>query len=163
MAVLPVLAVSIAMKFVGVLFILVSILMVLVILIQKGRGGGLSGAFGGGMAGGVLGSKTGDFFTWLTIGLVGLFLLLAAVMAKYYRNSVSVQTAPSRRAAPATTETTPEANAPSVPVAEANKPATPAPTTPAPAATPGANAPAATPTPAPAPAARTPDANRASR
>jgi preprotein translocase subunit SecG len=41
------------------------------------------------MAGGVLGSKTGDFLTWVTIVLVGVFLLLAIVMGKFYRPSVA--------------------------------------------------------------------------
>ncbi|OHB85789.1 MAG: preprotein translocase subunit SecG [Planctomycetes bacterium RBG_19FT_COMBO_48_8] len=61
--------------------------LILMILIQKGRGGGLSGAFGGAMAGGILGSKTGDFLTWVTIVLVGVFLTLAVVMAKFYKPS----------------------------------------------------------------------------
>ena len=89
MTFLPLLAVGILMNFVAVLFVLVAIVLVLVILIQKGRGGGLSGAFGGGMASGLLGSKTGDFLTWVTIGLVAVFLTLAVVMAKFYRPSVS--------------------------------------------------------------------------
>ena len=58
--------------------------LVLIILIQKGRGGGLSAAFGGGMASGILGSKTGDFLTWVTIVLVSIFLLFAVVLAKFY-------------------------------------------------------------------------------
>jgi hypothetical protein len=37
------------------------------------------------MAGGILGSKTGDFLTWVTIVLAGVFLLLAVVMAKFYK------------------------------------------------------------------------------
>jgi preprotein translocase subunit SecG len=73
------------MKLVGFLFALTCIALILIILVQKGKGGGLSSAFGGGMSGGVLGSKTGDFLTWVTIGLVGVFLLLAVVMAKFYR------------------------------------------------------------------------------
>ena len=89
MTVLPLLAVGILMKFVAVLFLLVSVVLVLTILIQKGRGGGLSGAFGGGMASGLLGSKTGDFLTWVTIVLVAVFLTLAVLMAKFYRPSVS--------------------------------------------------------------------------
>ena len=80
MTVLPILAVGILMKLVAALFVLVAIVLVLVILVQKGRGGGLSAAFGGGMAGGLLGSKTGDFLTWVTIVLVAVFLLLAVVM-----------------------------------------------------------------------------------
>jgi len=89
MTFLPLLAVGVVMKLVAVLFVIVSIVLILVILIQKGRGGGLSGAFGGGMASGLLGSKTGDFLTWVTIGLVVVFLGLAVLMAKFFRPSVS--------------------------------------------------------------------------
>jgi preprotein translocase subunit SecG len=85
MTVLPMLAVGFFMNFLAVLFVLVAIVLILVILIQKGRGGGLSGAFGGGMAGSLLGSKTGDFLTWVTIVLVAVFLLLAVVLARFYR------------------------------------------------------------------------------
>jgi preprotein translocase subunit SecG len=85
MTVLPMLAVGILMKFVAVLFVIVAVVLTLVILIQKGRGGGLSAAFGGGMASGLLGSKTGDFLTWVTIVLVAVFLLLAVVLARFYR------------------------------------------------------------------------------
>jgi len=88
MIVSPLLAVSFIMKVVAVLFILCSVVLVLVVLIQKGKGGGLSAAFGGGMASGILGSKTGDFLTWVTIALVGLFLSLALVMAKFYRPGI---------------------------------------------------------------------------
>jgi preprotein translocase subunit SecG len=89
MTVLPLLAVGVLMKFVAVVFILVSLVLILVVLMQKGRGGGLSGAFGGGMASGLLGSKTGDFLTWVTIVLVTIFLFLAVLMARYYRPSTT--------------------------------------------------------------------------
>ena len=61
------------------LFAFVCLIMMLVILIQKPRGGGLSGAFGGagGSANAVFGSKTGDVLTWFTVGCFVLFLLLA--------------------------------------------------------------------------------------
>jgi preprotein translocase subunit SecG len=88
MTVFPILAVGILMKMVGVLFVLVSLVLILVILLQKGRGGGLTAAFGGGMAGGLLGSKTGDFLTWVTIVLVGIFLTLAVLMGKFYRPKI---------------------------------------------------------------------------
>lgn len=59
-------------------FVLVCILLILVILLQKGRGGGLSGAFGGGGGGySAFGAKTGDVFTWITVVLTGLFILIA--------------------------------------------------------------------------------------
>ena len=76
--------VSFIMNVVAVLFVICCVVLILVVLIQKGRGGGLSAAFGGGMASGILGSKTGDFLTWVTIVLVGVFLLLAVVLAKFY-------------------------------------------------------------------------------
>ena len=85
----PLLAVSFIMNVVAVMFGLTCVVLILIILIQKGRGGGLSAAFGGGGASSILGSKTGDFLTWVTIILVGLFLLLAVVMGKFYRPSVS--------------------------------------------------------------------------
>ncbi len=85
MTVVPFLATGILMRFAEVLFVLISVVLILVILIQKGRGGGLSGALGGGMASGLLGSKTGDFLTWATIVVVGVFLLLAVVLAKFDR------------------------------------------------------------------------------
>ena len=84
------LAVGFVMKVVAVLFCMSAVILVLAVLIQKGRGGGLSGAFGGGgMASGILGSKTGDFLTWVTVALVGLFLMLALVMAKFYKSGPS--------------------------------------------------------------------------
>jgi preprotein translocase subunit SecG len=89
MTVFPLLAVGFIMKVVAALFIVCCVSLILIILIQKGRGGGLSGAFGGAGAGGILGSKTGDFLTWVTIVLVGVFLTLAVVMAKFYRPEVS--------------------------------------------------------------------------
>jgi preprotein translocase subunit SecG len=87
MTVLPLLAVGILMKFVAVLFILVSIVLILLVLVQKGKGGGLSAAFGGGMASGLLGSKTGDFLTWATITVAAVFLVLAVILARFYRPS----------------------------------------------------------------------------
>lgn len=84
MNIFPLLAVSAVMKVVAVIFILLAVVLILVVLIQKGRGGGLSGAFGGGMASGILGTKTGDFLTWVTVAVVALFLTLSVIMAKYY-------------------------------------------------------------------------------
>ncbi|MFW6133703.1 MAG: preprotein translocase subunit SecG [Planctomycetota bacterium] len=63
--------------FLGTLFIVICILLILVVLLQRGRGGGLSAAFGGGGGSGAFGTKTGDVFTWVTIVLTALFLLLA--------------------------------------------------------------------------------------
>ena len=62
-----------------VLFVIICLFMILVILIQKPRGGGLTGAFGGagGSASSVFGAKTGDVLTWFTCICFVLFILLA--------------------------------------------------------------------------------------
>ncbi len=91
---LPLLAAAFIMKVIAGFFVLCAVALVLIILIQKGRGGGLGGIFGGGLASGILGSKTGDFLTWVTVSLVGLFLLLAGVLAKFYKPTVSDFDAP---------------------------------------------------------------------
>ena len=53
-------------------------------LIQKPKGGGLSGAFGGGAGGGstqaVIGARVGDVLTIVTVVCFVLFLLLACGM-----------------------------------------------------------------------------------
>jgi protein translocase SecG subunit len=89
MTVFLMLAVSFFANFVAVAFIICAVVLILIVLIQKGKGGGLSAAFGGGMASGILGSKTGDFLTWITIAMVGVFLTLAVVMAKFYKPGIS--------------------------------------------------------------------------
>ena len=62
------------------LFVLISLFLVLLILIQKGRGGGLSSAFGGAGGNTAFGSKTGDVLTWVTSIAFGVFLLLAIAL-----------------------------------------------------------------------------------
>lgn len=60
-----------------VLFLIVCGFLMLLVLIQKGRGGGLSSAFGGAGGATAFGSKTGDVLTWATAVVFGIFLLLA--------------------------------------------------------------------------------------
>ena len=85
----PLAAVSFLMNLVMGIWILVAVLVILVVLIQKGRGGGIGAAFGGGGAGSLLGTKTGDFLTWVTIALVAVFLFLGLVMVKFYKPAPS--------------------------------------------------------------------------
>ncbi len=50
-------------------------LIILVVLLQRGRGGGLAGAFGGGGSSSAFGAKTGDVFTIVTVVLAAVFLV----------------------------------------------------------------------------------------
>jgi preprotein translocase subunit SecG len=85
----PMLAVSFFANLIAIVFVICAVLLMLIVLIQKGKGGGLGAAFGGGLASGILGSKTGDFLTWVTVAMAGVFLALAIVMAKFYKPGIS--------------------------------------------------------------------------
>jgi len=66
-----------------VFFLFVSIVMILIVLIQRPQGGGLGGAFGGGAAGSgqtAFGARTGDVLTWATITIFVVFLVTAALL-----------------------------------------------------------------------------------
>ena len=63
-----------------VLFLTVCLFLILLVLIQKGRGGGLASAFGGAGGNTAFGSKTGDVLTWATSILFGVFLVLAVAL-----------------------------------------------------------------------------------
>lgn len=64
------------------LFIAVAIAMILIVLIQKPTGGGLSGAFGASSGSGqtAFGAKTGDALTIMTIGTFVVFMLTAILL-----------------------------------------------------------------------------------
>lgn len=69
----------------GIVFCLVCGLLILIVLLQRGRGGGLAGAFGGAGGHSAFGSKTGDVFTWVTVGFVAVYLFLAVVLNYVWR------------------------------------------------------------------------------
>jgi preprotein translocase subunit SecG len=76
------------------LFITVCVFLILLVLVQKGRGGGLSGAFGGSGGNTAFGSKTGDVLTWATSVVFGIFLLLAIVMNLMANHEATVKAKP---------------------------------------------------------------------
>lgn len=76
------------MKIIMGIWVLAAVALVLIVLIQKGKGGGLSAAFGG-IGTSLLGTKTGDFLTWVTISLVAVWLLLSVAAAKWFKPQVS--------------------------------------------------------------------------
>src|SRR4051794_33115928 len=62
------------------LWIFVSLFLILIILLQRGKGGGLAGALGGAGGSSAFGTKAGDVFTRITVGVFGFWLLLAMVL-----------------------------------------------------------------------------------
>ena len=65
--------------FFGIVLFLISLFLILLVLIQRGRGGGLSGAFGGAGGQSAFGTKTGDVFTKITIVTATVWILTCAL------------------------------------------------------------------------------------
>lgn len=78
-----ILEVSVFYTFLVVLHICVSLFLILVVLLQSGKGGGM-GVFGGGGGGGAVftGKGGGDFLSKLTTGSAICFMLLSISLAK---------------------------------------------------------------------------------
>ena len=56
--------------------------LIVLILIQRGKGGGLAGAFGGLGGQSAFGTKAGDLFTRITIGVAAFWILLCVISVK---------------------------------------------------------------------------------
>src|SRR5882762_3369522 len=63
----------------NLVILLVSVFMILLVLIQRGKGGGLIGALGGSGGSSPFGSRAGDQFTRVTIYVALVWLLLIMV------------------------------------------------------------------------------------
>lgn len=96
MLLLPTLAAPWYVTLLTIAFVIVSLFMMLVILIQKPKGGGLSGAFGGagGSSQSVFGARTGDVLTWVTVFCFVAFIGLAIVLTWTARPDRSVPVTP---------------------------------------------------------------------
>ncbi len=68
----------------GLLTVVVSIFLILLILVQRGRGGGLTGALGGMGGQSAFGSKAGDVFTRITIVTATIWILISTLMIAFF-------------------------------------------------------------------------------
>lgn len=64
------------------LILLSSLLLMLVILVQRGKGGGLAGAFGGMGGSSAFGSRAADAFVKITLWIAGVWVLLIMIHVK---------------------------------------------------------------------------------
>ena len=69
------------------LVIIAGLLLIFLILIQRGKGGGLSGAFGGAGGSSAFGSRAGDMFTRITIIMAAIWIFLIVIHVKVVQNS----------------------------------------------------------------------------
>ena len=60
----------------------VSVVLMLVVLIQRGKGGGLAGAFGGVGGSSPFGSRAGDAFTKITLYMAAVWVLVIMIHVK---------------------------------------------------------------------------------
>ena len=78
----------------NVLILLVGLFLILLILIQRGKGGGLAGAFGGAGGSSAFGSRAGDTFTKITIGVAAFWVVLIMFMVKRVQPPASKDSSP---------------------------------------------------------------------
>jgi preprotein translocase subunit SecG len=62
--------------------LLTSVFLILLVLIQRGKGGGLAGAFGAAGGSSAFGSRAGDTFTRVTIFTAAVWVLMIMIMIK---------------------------------------------------------------------------------
>jgi preprotein translocase subunit SecG len=99
-------------------FVLVSLLMVLVILMQRPKSEGLGAAFGGGVTDNIFGAQTTNVLVKFTTWLVGIFFVLTFALSilnahkstadsAFRRELMKKQAAPATSPAPAAAESSP--------------------------------------------------------
>ncbi len=115
------------------LFIAVSLLLVLIILMQRSKQDGLGAAFGGGLTETVFGAQTSNILVRITAWLIASFFVLAITLAYFYGHGLKSNIHSQLHSA----------LVPAVPAASAPAPIVAGTETNLPAAVPATNAPAA--------------------
>ncbi len=118
----PMVLATVGTTIVTILLVGVSVMLMGLVLLQKNRGSGLSGAFGGVGGHTAFGTKTGDFLTWITVAFTALFLGLSVIGVYVF--------VPEKMGATPTPQIAPEPGAADE-AAQESVPASPAPATPA--------------------------------
>jgi len=72
----------------NLMVILTGLFLIGLVLIQRGKGGGLAGAFGGVGGSSPFGSKAGDAFTRFTIWTAAIWIVLIMVQVRITNNVV---------------------------------------------------------------------------
>jgi len=106
--------------------IVISVLLIVVVLMQASKGGGLAGTFGGGNMGTVFGvRRTSDFLVRATQILAGVFIVLSLVINIFFlprtqqAESIIQGKAPAQQQQIPTTPQLPPTQAPSTPTQQA--------------------------------------------
>jgi len=111
--------------FLGLMLVLTSLFLILLVLIQRGRGGGLAGAFGGAGGQSAFGTKAGDVFTKITVGVATFWIVLCILALNILGRRQSLLSSNLGGAAPAATQAAPADGSPAA-APDAALPSTPA-------------------------------------
>lgn len=68
--------------FLGFLLSVIALFLIMLVLVQRGRGGGLAGALGGMGGSSAFGAKAGDVFTRITVVTAAIWILLCVASVK---------------------------------------------------------------------------------
>lgn len=69
--------------FINLVILVLGLFLILLVLIQRGKGGGLAGAFGGMGGSSAFGSRAGDAFTRITIVVAAVWFFLIMVEIRF--------------------------------------------------------------------------------
>ena len=70
-----------------IVLLLTAVFLIVLVLIQRGKGGGLSGAFGGMGGQSAFGTKAGDTFTKITVGVAVFWIVLCVACVRMLATS----------------------------------------------------------------------------
>ena len=82
---------GVAANILNLLIILIGLFLIGLVLIQRGKGGGLAGAFGGIGGSSAFGSRAGDTFTRITIYVAAVWVLLIMITIKIVQPTAPLQ------------------------------------------------------------------------
>jgi preprotein translocase subunit SecG len=105
--------------FLGSMLVLTSLFLILLVLVQRGRGGGLAGALGGMGGQSAFGTKAGDLFTRITVGVAAFWIILCLLATNLLGRQQSLLSSELGGAAP-------QATAPMTPTQPMTSPQSPA-------------------------------------
>ncbi len=83
---------ALSQYFFGFTIFILSCFLILLVLVQRGRGGGLTGALGGPGGQSAFGTKAGDLFTRITIGVASVWILLCASAVYFLKEAALPET-----------------------------------------------------------------------
>lgn len=86
---------AISQYFFGFTIFISSLFLILLVLVQRGRGGGLTGALGGPGGQSAFGTKAGDLFTRITVGVAAVWIFLCAAAVFFLKDRQLPQMMPS--------------------------------------------------------------------